>query len=297
MANICLYKVKVCGKKINCYKLIDMMPLYSWEKDILFEDGTDENFTLIFTGGCKWGVDRYTKDYKDLLPYTDEEVSKIEDGDGWDYCLKNKSTLLDVDIYCNSKDIDDMGYAYYEHYNRGVKIKDECPKELHIKRGRDYDEDYDDGEDEERQERLKELEDKYKYDKDGNEIIEIFKVRFIDGYSYWYLGFDYKVGDLVYVDGAKKNILGIIKEVAKKGEYAAIYFIEEKVHHIDNTFNSDDIEKIWNFYKPKERKEYLKSIGLDENINKKKFVSLMENKWILFAKENDDWNGFLESLN
>ena len=51
MANICLYKVMVKGPKLNCYKLVDMMPLGDWEKDYLFEEGTDDNFTLIFIGG------------------------------------------------------------------------------------------------------------------------------------------------------------------------------------------------------------------------------------------------------
>ena len=43
MANICLYKIKVRGTRDACYALINMMPLYSWEKEILSEEGTDED--------------------------------------------------------------------------------------------------------------------------------------------------------------------------------------------------------------------------------------------------------------
>ena len=35
MANICLYKIKVKGSKKSCYKLVDMMPLYSGEKEYI----------------------------------------------------------------------------------------------------------------------------------------------------------------------------------------------------------------------------------------------------------------------
>ena len=68
MANICLYKIKVKGSKKACYKLVDMMPLYSGEKEYISEEGTDEDFTLVFTGDCKWSVDCYTKFEKDLKP-------------------------------------------------------------------------------------------------------------------------------------------------------------------------------------------------------------------------------------
>ena len=57
MANICLYKIKVKGTKTACYALVNMMPLYSWEKEYLSEEGTDEDYTLVFSGACKWSVD------------------------------------------------------------------------------------------------------------------------------------------------------------------------------------------------------------------------------------------------
>jgi hypothetical protein len=118
---------------------MDMMPLYSWEKYILEDEGSEDEHTLIFLGACKWGVDCYTQPMVEPKPFTDEELNAVQDGDYWDKTLKDKSVLLDCEIFCNSKDIDSGSWAIYEHYNRGKKIKDECPKEIHIKRGRDYD--------------------------------------------------------------------------------------------------------------------------------------------------------------
>lgn len=282
MANICLYKVKVKGTKKACYKLVDMMSLYSWDKIFLSSEGTDEDFTLIFLGDCKWSVDCYTKFEEGLKPYTEEELDKVSDGFGWNYPLVNKSVLLDCEIFCNSKDIDDSCYANYVHYNRGKQIFDECPKELHIKRGRDYDEGY---------------EDCIAVDLSNTEpsvAKPTCKVRFVDNYSYWYLG-DYQIGDLVYVDGTKHNLLGQVKDVSDTFHTTAIY---EVVKHIGNVgiANREEIEAIWTSYKPKERKVYLKSIGLDETINKNKFIALIENRWLEFAQKENDWDKFMQSI-
>ena len=103
------------------------------------EEGTEDDFTLVFLGACKWTVDCYTTKMENPKPLTDEELNAVQDGDHWDKTLKDKSVLLGCEIFCNSKDIDDSCWAVYEHYNRGKVIHDECPKELHIKRGRDYD--------------------------------------------------------------------------------------------------------------------------------------------------------------
>lgn len=139
MANICVYKIKVCGPQTACYRLINMMPLYCGEKEIHLEEGTEDNFTLIFTGDCKWSVDSYTSPLSNPQPLSAEEIEAIDDGDYWNVNLCDKSVLLGCEIFCNSKDIDDSCWSVFEHYDRGKKIKDECPKELHIKRGRDYD--------------------------------------------------------------------------------------------------------------------------------------------------------------
>ena len=138
MANICLYKIKVKGRKRACYALMDMMPLYSGEKYVLSEEGTEDDYTLVFLGDCKWSVSAYTKKLPEVRTFTQEELDAVSDGDYWETTLSDKSVLLDCEIFCNSKDIDDSCWSVFEHYDRGQKIFDECPKELHIKRGRDY---------------------------------------------------------------------------------------------------------------------------------------------------------------
>ena len=139
MANICLYKIKVKGTKLSCEKLIDIMPLYNWEKYILDTKGEEEDYEIVFLGACKNHINAYTTSLKNPLPLTKEEIEKIEDGDYWTTTLCDKSILLNCEIFCNFKDIDNNGYAVYVHYKKGREIFDECPKEIHIKRGRDYD--------------------------------------------------------------------------------------------------------------------------------------------------------------
>ena len=283
MANICLYKIKVKGRKKACYAMVNMMPLYSWEKEYVSEDGTDDDFELIFSGACKWGTSAYTSPMTNPMPFTDEELNAVQDGDHWDKTLRDKSILLDCEIFCNSKDIDDYCMAIFEHYNRGKTINDECPKELHIKRGRDYDE----------------YEETYS-NPAAPECAqyrmpdERCRVKFESG-SYWYTG-DFEVGDLVYVEGAKAGCLGRVTISVKDGSgEAAFYPIINKVGHAD-PFIEKDIEEIWSYYKPKERKEYLIRLGLDEKTSKKKFISIMDYKWTQFALTNNDWKAFLLTI-
>ena len=279
MANICLYKVMVKGPKLNCYKLVDMMPLYSYEKEYLLEEGNDNDFTLIFFGDCKGSVDSYTSIHKNLIPFTKEQIEAIKDGDYWEYPLNEKSILLGVDIMCNSKDIDSSSWAEYIHYNKGKEIYDECPKELHIKKGRDYDNGYD-------------ISIPLSAIINQSKDIPICKVKFQGG-AYWYKG-DFEVGDIVKVDGKKAGVLGKVveKSMGLGTDWASV---TEKIGNIGE-FIVSDIEKIYTSFKTQERREWLKNKGLDEKITKVKFVSLMEWEWVNFALENNDWNTFLEKV-
>lgn len=279
MANICLYKIIVKGTRDACYALVNMMPLYSGEKECIEESGTDQEYSLFFTGDCKWNVDAYTSwDETKTGPYTPEEIANIQDGFGWNFPLKQKSLLLDCEIFCNSKDIDGGGWADYVHYNKGEEILDECPKELHIKRGREYGEVYVIG-------------------ADGMQTSmddPTCKVRFNDNRAYWYLG-KYEVGDLVYVDGAKTGCLGIIKETSTYAVHAAIYSVTSHVGHVEG-FIEEDILALWDSKKAKERKPYLVDLGLDEKVTKKKFVAMAENKWISVNQNGVEWEEFLKAV-
>jgi len=280
VANICLYKIKVKGTKDACYALINMMPLYSWEKEVLSEEGGDDDYTLIFTGACKWSTSSYTHHTDGLVPYTPEQIANVQDGDGWDICLLDKSLLLNCEIFCNSKDIDEPCYADYEHYNRGKKIFDECPKELHIKRGRDYDQEYEivDG-----QVTIKE-----------EKLVTSCKVKFESG-TYWYRG-DVQLNDAVKVEGAKAGQIGKVIELDTTPESSGLYKVTENLGNVGD-FDEEEFEELWNSYKPKDRKEKLKLWGMDEKVTKKKFLSIVEFRWINFVLKNgDDWDRFMEGF-
>lgn len=131
MGNTCLYKILVKGKKKACYKLIEMIP--NSNKVIIKEEGVDDNFELIFSGECEWSVDAYTNDKLKPKPYTDEEIEEIEEGWCWNIPLKGKSTILNCEIFCSSKDLDDQYSSIdFVHYNKGKKINDKCPEEILI---------------------------------------------------------------------------------------------------------------------------------------------------------------------
>lgn len=132
MANICVYKIKVRGTETACYRLVDMMPLYCGETEYLSEEGSSDDFTLIFKGDCKWSVDAYTSPLSDPQPLSINEIEAITHGDHWDVTLQDKSILLGCEIFCNSMDVDDSFEPIYEHYNKGEVIYDECPEELYI---------------------------------------------------------------------------------------------------------------------------------------------------------------------
>lgn len=259
-----------------------MMPLYSWEKEYLSEEGTEDEFELIFLGACKWAVDSYTSKMQNPVPFTDDELNAVRDGDHWDKTLRDKSVLLNCEIFCNSKDIDDPSYAYYEHYDRGREIFDECPKELHIKRGRDYD-------------------CAYAFDDSGNLTkVEVqyqtgrsCKVKFESG-TYTYVG-DYNVGDIVKVEGAKAGCIGRVVEVEDNVVVEHLFKITEHLGHA-TSFIETDIEPLYSTKKPSVRKQYLSSLGIDEKATKKKFLSIMDYKWTLFAIKNNNWKAFVEMV-
>ena len=271
MANTCLYKVKVVGEEIACKKLMEIMPCYDGEIEVFAEE-RGEQYMIGFEGTCKWSVDSYTSSDNNRKPLTKEEIANIGYGDFGEVPLSEKALMLGVEIFCNSKDIDSSCAAEYVHYDsNGKYIFDECPQILHIKRGRDYDFDYN-------------PEDKKK----------AVKVRFQDGRAYWYLG-DFEENDLVYVIGARENHIGKVTETKITNNYGSLYNVAKKVGHIEN-FIMDDIVEIWSSYKPKDRKEYLKRNGFDEKCTKNKFLTIVESMWTEFAMKENNWDKFLETL-
>lgn len=131
MANVCQYKIQVTGTKVACNALINMMPLYCDEKEILSEEGTDEKYTIVFSGACKWSVDSYTNPMDNPQPLTQEKIEAVEEGDHWDKTLKDKSALLSCEIFCCSIDADEKTPEILEHYICGKEsCHDTFPTEL-----------------------------------------------------------------------------------------------------------------------------------------------------------------------
>lgn len=266
MANICLYKIKVKGKKNNCLKFEFIMPRCDWDFQILESEGTDDDYTFSFITACKWGVDYRTQKTKGKLnPLTDEEISSIEDGDYWGTPLQEKAKLLGCEVFCNMKDIDDCYKAVYVHYSpTGRIINDECPKELHIKRGRDYDEGY--------------------VEPEKNH--KLVRVKFVNGKSYEYNGDGYEVGDIVNVEGSMSNILGQIiseKMVNSNTPYCKIVKKYKNIPILD----LNKVDEFWsscNKEKKKRLNEYYKT---ETNLTKASFKTIVFNDWIISNMSNE----------
>ena len=138
MANICKYKVIVKGRKNACYAFYGSMPAYNYN-NIIEESGTDENYTLRFSGDCKWSVEQYSKAWEGSFPVVlpdnpDEAMKEAQEK----YCnifVQDRSQMFNVEVLCNSAGIEDFDPAegpeeIFEHYINGLDIYDDCPSEL-----------------------------------------------------------------------------------------------------------------------------------------------------------------------
>ena len=275
MANVCKYKIKVNGTKISCLALVNMMPLYCGEKEILSVNGTDECFSMTFSGDCKWSVDAYTQKHKNLSSLSKEEIEQINDGMYWDYPLSEKSLMLNCEIFCVSADIDEETmWPYHEHYINGERNDENFPMELELIPGYDY---------------------------NGRQkcIWEDFgthgcKVQ-VDGKTKWYAGTQ-EVGDVVYVSTNGANMPGRVLEVAEHGIQRYVGCIIGCIGNVKE-YNESDIEMWWKSKKPNERVENLSRLGfsMDNKITKDKFMKWTSEKWTIFGL-NHTWQEFVHEL-
>lgn len=141
MANICSYKAIVKGKKNACYAFIGSMPSLEGIA-IISEEESEEICTVQFEGDCKWAVDAYCdKPWAGSFPVTIPEAvdAALEDGElkYMYHTVKERSKMFEVEVWCNSADIEDYDeevgpIEIYEHYINGELVEGECPEELHI---------------------------------------------------------------------------------------------------------------------------------------------------------------------
>lgn len=133
MANICEYRVIVKGKKNACYAFLGSMSALD-EKEIDDESGTDQDFTLRFHGTCKWSVDSYCKPWEGgfpvELPEDYEEAWEEAENKYWYNTVRERSRMFEVEVWCNSADVDLPIGDFFEHYKNGVDLGGDCPEEI-----------------------------------------------------------------------------------------------------------------------------------------------------------------------
>ena len=124
MANICSYRIQVKGKKQACYAFYGSIPVLD-SKSILNESEDGDDYMIQFEGDCKWDVDMYTHSDEEspvfALSDLPEDCDEAFDFglDYWDISLRSKSRIFNVDVICNSIDIDEPIYMNTLHYDCG----------------------------------------------------------------------------------------------------------------------------------------------------------------------------------
>ena len=125
MDNLCLYKIKVKGSRLACKKLLEMMPIFQGEKETILEEGSNDDYTLVFSGNCEVDINYNTDDFGIIESFSEEE---IEGEDYFEFSLEDKALLLGVEIFCNTKNMYNVEQFY--HYNKDFEILGESPEDL-----------------------------------------------------------------------------------------------------------------------------------------------------------------------
>jgi hypothetical protein len=133
MANWCEYRLRIKGKRDDCYFFLNSMNALE-EYDIRKEKGTDDNFVLEAIGYCKWDVYSYTMPVNKSFNYEEQRASITTIEDCWRFFSlppEDKSKLFNVDVLISWTDIDEpfvdddfpeeLDYSF-EHWNNGERI-------------------------------------------------------------------------------------------------------------------------------------------------------------------------------
>lgn len=161
MATICFYKQLIKGPKDVCYAFARSNPFPITKLEILRAEGTDEAFEILLQGDARWHVDAYCErhwkgeypvvpaGYAEQGSFGDPFAGKIRN-----YTMKERSLLLDLEVYCSAVDSTNLpiaeeefdeekkGYTYEEeledfreeiqnwHFKAGTEVPDDFPEEL-----------------------------------------------------------------------------------------------------------------------------------------------------------------------
>lgn len=136
MANLCVFKIIVKGKKNACAAFY-ASTVSNGGLSVKEERGTADNYYLRFEGGCNWAVDYRSKKWDGPCPVElPEDIQEAREKAVWnysDYSLQDRSRMFRVEVQCNSGDIDCFDGARYVHYRSGVLTRSYCPDELRLK--------------------------------------------------------------------------------------------------------------------------------------------------------------------
>lgn len=98
MANVCNYEIHIKGSKKAALYFVDMTPSYCRDKEIIHEEGTDNEYIVWMIGDCKWDLDAYCEENPDaaaevaddLERLTEEDIRNMDSGDYCSLCSKNR---------------------------------------------------------------------------------------------------------------------------------------------------------------------------------------------------------------
>ena len=109
MANICVYHVVIKGKKNNALLMAGALPVMD-DKEIVDSYGTDEKYTVLVKGDCKWTLTAYqsrNEDLKEISVPEDEDEAYMKGNDFWYVDFDQMADLLGVELHTAEIDIDD----------------------------------------------------------------------------------------------------------------------------------------------------------------------------------------------
>lgn len=142
MANVCKFKIIVKGRANACAAFYTSTP--SFGLTIVEEHGTEDDHYLRFEGSCKWsidyGVQRWNGAVPVVLPENIREAGEKAMRNYSDYYMQDRSRMFQVEVLCNSADLDDYDGSRFIHYKNGIPIFDRAPEELGISAGYIFDE-------------------------------------------------------------------------------------------------------------------------------------------------------------
>ncbi len=127
MANYCNYEIHVKGTKKAALMMAAIMASAD-SKEITHEEGTDENYVVWIEGDCKWSLDAYCEEKKDVVinldEYTEEDIRDADFDEYWYLTMRQKSEVLGLEILAHSWS-DESEFDVFEYYDYGRKVSSE----------------------------------------------------------------------------------------------------------------------------------------------------------------------------